>query len=164
ELAVLDGWWPEGYRGDNGWAVGGGRVYHDEERGDAADADSLYTLLEQEVVPLYYQRDAAGPPAEWLRRSAAAIATVAPRFNAGRMVKEYVRRFYLPASARGRRLAAGDASRRLAEWRARVERAWQGVAVEAGLVSPEVARAGDPVVVTATVTAPGWSQEELAVE
>ncbi|HEX7039197.1 MAG TPA: alpha-glucan family phosphorylase [Trueperaceae bacterium] len=163
-LSVLDGWWPEGYRGDNGWAVGGGRVYHDEERGDAADADSLYTLLEQEVVPLYYQRDAAGPPAEWLRRSAAAIATVAPRFNAGRMVKEYVRRFYLPASARGRRLAAGDASRRLAEWRARVERAWQGVAVEAGLASPEVARAGDPVVVTATVTAPGWSQEELAVE
>jgi len=163
-LSVLDGWWPEGFEGDNGWAVGGGRVYHDEERGDAADADSLYALLEQEVVPLYYQRDEAGLPVEWLRRSAAAIASVAPRFNAGRMVREYVTRFYLPASARGQRLLRGDAARRLAAWRERVRRTWRDVVVEARLESPDVARAGEPVVVTAVVTAPGWSADELAVE
>ncbi len=163
-LSVLDGWWPEGYQGDNGWAVGGGRVYHDDERGDAADADSLYALLEQEVVPLYYQRDESGLPLEWLRRSAAAIASVAPRFNAGRMVKEYVTRFYLPASEREQRLRAGDAARRLAEWRSRVARQWRDVAVEARLESGEVARAGEKVAVSARVEAPGWAPDELAVE
>jgi starch phosphorylase len=163
-LSVLDGWWPEGFEGDNGWAVGGGRVYHDDERGDAADADSLYALLEKEVVPLYYQRDSAGLPVEWLKRSAAAIASVTPRFNAGRMVKEYVTRFYLPASERDGRLRHGDAAASLAAWRARVASTWGGVAVEARLEGGDVSTAGRPVVVTATVQAPRWEPEELAVE
>ncbi|HLV12719.1 MAG TPA: alpha-glucan family phosphorylase [Trueperaceae bacterium] len=163
-LSVLDGWWPEGFAGDNGWAIGGGREYHDDERGDAADADSLYALLEREVVPLYYDRDASGIPLGWLKRSAAAIASVTPRFNAGRMVKEYVTRFYLPGSVRERRLRAGDAARRLAEWRGRVARSWPEVTVSARLESPAVTDAGERVVVGAEVTAPGWEPEELAVE
>src|SRR5690606_20742380 len=73
-LSILDGWWPEGFDGENGWAIGGGRNYADEERGDAADADALYALLEREVVPLYYERvpteGGEALPLGWLARSA----------------------------------------------------------------------------------------------
>ncbi len=163
-LSVLDGWWQEGYEGDNGWAIGGGRTYQDDQRGDASDADSLYALLEREVVPLYYRRDDADVPVEWLRRSSASIATVTPRFNAGRMVREYVTRFYLPASRREQALRAGDAARRLAEWRERVRTRWGEVRVEARLASPEVEASGDRVELVARVRAPGWKADELAVE
>ncbi len=163
-LSVLDGWWPEGYEGDNGWAIGGGRAYQDDERGDASDADSLYALLEREVVPLYYRRDEGGLPLGWLERCAAAVATVTPRFNAGRMVKDYVRRSYVPASLRERELKAADGARRLAEWRARVGRDWRSVDLRARLGDGAVAGSGDRVVVEAELTAPGWDPSEVAVE
>jgi glycogen phosphorylase len=101
-LSVLDGWWPEGFDGRNGWAIGELREYDDEERADAADADALYALLEREVVPTYYERDEHGVPVAWMRRSAAAIATVTPRFNAQRMVRDYVERYYQPAAGAAR--------------------------------------------------------------
>jgi glycogen phosphorylase len=111
-LSILDGWWPEGYDGMNGWAIGGDRAYDDEARGDEADADVLYDLLEREVVPLYYDRDASGVPEGWMRRSARAIATVTPRFNAQRMVKDYVRQYYAPPAA-----AAAPSRPTTAPWR-----------------------------------------------
>ncbi|MEX2502119.1 MAG: alpha-glucan family phosphorylase, partial [Trueperaceae bacterium] len=99
-LSILDGWWPEGYDGANGWAIGNGDAFDDPERVDAADAEALYALLEHEVVPLYYRRDATGVPVDWMHRSATAIATVTPRFNAQRMVRDYVASAYLPAARR----------------------------------------------------------------
>jgi len=163
-LSVLDGWWQEGFEGDNGWAIGGGRTYHDDQRGDASDADSLYALLEREVVPLYYRRDEAGVPVEWLKRSAASIASVTPRFNAGRMVKEYVERFYLPASRREQELKAGGSALRLSEWRERVGKGWAGVKVSASLQSQDVGPSGEQAELVAHVAAPGWHGDEIAVE
>lgn len=97
-LSVLDGWWAEGYDGTNGWAIGApASGPEDGEARDAADAEALYRLLETEVVPLYYARDPAGIPGKWLRVMRRAIQTIAPRFSARRMVKEYVERLYLPA-------------------------------------------------------------------
>ena len=96
-LSVLDGWWPEGYDGDNGWAIGEARAYDSETSQDAADAASLYHLLETEVLPLYYTRDANGLPREWLRRTKHAIATVTPRFSTDRQVQDYVHHMYSPA-------------------------------------------------------------------
>ncbi|ABG03277.1 Alpha-glucan phosphorylase [Rubrobacter xylanophilus DSM 9941] len=101
-LSVLDGWWPEGYNGRNGWAVGEAREYASEEEQDAADAAALYGVLEGEVAPLYYRRGAGGVPEGWVGVMKEAIATVAPAFSAQRMVGEYVRRLYLPRlSGRG---------------------------------------------------------------
>jgi starch phosphorylase len=96
-LSVLDGWWTEAFDGTNGWAIGAPfSEGEDAEARDAADAESLYHVLETEVVPLYYERDANGIPGRWLPMMRRAIQTVTPRFSARRMVKEYVERMYLP--------------------------------------------------------------------
>ncbi len=97
-LSVGDGWWAEGYTGANGWCIDGGARPEDTEASDAADADALYRLLEEEVVPLYYERTEDGIPTRWLGLVRAAIRSVAPRFSARRMLKEYAERMYAPIS------------------------------------------------------------------
>jgi starch synthase len=89
--SILDGWWAEGYNGANGWAIGstGARAMPEEQQ-DAADAESLYTTLEQQIVPLFYRRDERGIPHDWLKVMKEAIRTIAPQFSARRMVKQYV--------------------------------------------------------------------------
>lgn len=97
-LSVRDGWWEESYNGTNGWAIGGLKqdTPSDEDR---ADADALYGLLENEVVPLFYDRDRMGVPHGWVKRAKESIRTVSPTFSARRMVKEYTERMYLAAAA-----------------------------------------------------------------
>jgi starch phosphorylase len=96
-ISVLNGWWPEAYDGTNGWTIGDEHEYATLAEQDAADAEALYMLLEQEVVPMFYaQRDAADVPGEWVARCKAAIMSVAPVFCTRRMLSEYVYRFYLP--------------------------------------------------------------------
>ncbi|HLK09848.1 MAG TPA: alpha-glucan family phosphorylase [Candidatus Binatia bacterium] len=97
-LSVLDGWWAEAYDGRNGFAFGDGEVHADAAVQDARDAESLYRVLEGEVVPLYYERDAANVPTRWVARVRHAVRTLAPRFTAERMVRDYVHRCYLPAA------------------------------------------------------------------
>ncbi len=96
-LSILDGWWIEGYDGENGWAIGGTSDSVEEmevAEMDARDAASLYRTLEDEVVPLYYERDAEGVPRGWVARMKHAIETLVPAFNSDRMVEEYARRIY----------------------------------------------------------------------
>ncbi len=92
-LSVLDGWWSEGYAPELGWAIPAAV----SELGDESEADELLRLLEQEVVPAFYERDADGVPPRWTRMQAASIAAVGARFTGARMVAEYVERLYLPA-------------------------------------------------------------------
>jgi starch phosphorylase len=99
-LSIADGWWAEGFNGSNGWVIDGGVLGDNYEAVDAADASALYRLLEESVVPAFYERDSAGVPRRWLATIKEAIRTVAPRFSARRMVKDYVERMYVPALAR----------------------------------------------------------------
>jgi starch phosphorylase len=92
-LSILDGWWIEGHNGQNGWAWGGEDVPGDRTQ---ADAEALYRLLEEKVVPLYYEQSDDGIPHGFVKVMKAALKSVAPRFCARRMVKEYVERFYAP--------------------------------------------------------------------
>jgi len=94
-LSVLDGWWAEAYDGTNGWALPGD-VQHDYWTQDARDAGTLYRLLEQEVVPAFYDRDAEGLPRAWLARVRSSLRTLAPAFAAGRMLEDYIERIYAP--------------------------------------------------------------------
>ena len=94
-LSVLDGWWAEAYDGTNGWALPGD-VQPDSGTQDARDAGTLYRLLEQEVVPAFYDRDAEGLPRAWLARVRASLRTLGPAFAAGRMLDDYVERIYAP--------------------------------------------------------------------
>ncbi len=100
-LSILDGWWPEAYNGRNGWAIGEEREYANQDEQDWNDAQHLYQLLEQEVVPMFYERDADGIPQRWMPVTKEAIATVAPVFSTRRMVKDYATRFYMPAAGYG---------------------------------------------------------------
>ena len=100
-LSVLDGWWPEAYSPAIGWAI----PEAVSQRGDEAERDELLRLLEEEVVPLFYERVAGGIPARWTEMMREAIATVGAGFNAGRMVVEYTERFYLPAHGAATRVA-----------------------------------------------------------
>jgi starch phosphorylase len=93
-LSILDGWWLEGYDGTNGFAIGNGTDAAEVAQVDALDAESLYRVLEQEVVPLYYARENGGLPRQWVAMMKRAIQTLAPQFNSNRMVEEYARRIY----------------------------------------------------------------------
>ena len=108
-LSIGDGWWAEGFTGSNGWTIDGGPASGTDDAADAADADSLYRLLEDQIVPAFYDRDADNVPVRWIAVVKEAIRTVAPRFSARRMVKEYVERLYAPALERGvtRQMADG---------------------------------------------------------
>jgi starch phosphorylase len=99
-LSIGDGWWAEGFNGQNGWTIDGGVSSDNPEAIDAADAAALYRLLEEEVVPAFYDRDGSGIPHRWIATIKEAIRSVAPRFCARRMVKEYVDRMYAPALER----------------------------------------------------------------
>jgi starch phosphorylase len=93
-LSVLDGWWLEGYDGANGFAIGGALEAGENADVDASDAELLYRALEQEVVPLYYERDDDGLPRKWISMMKQSIATLVPEFNSDRMVAEYAQRIY----------------------------------------------------------------------
>jgi len=98
-LSVLDGWWSEAYDGTNGFAIGHGGMHNDENVQYKRDADFLFETLENEVIPLYYDRETDGIPHGWVARMKAAMQSLGWRFNADRMVKDYAERFYLPAGS-----------------------------------------------------------------
>jgi starch phosphorylase len=97
-LSVLDGWWAEAYDGLNGFAIGDGRTHSDVNIHDARDAESLFRVLRDEVIPLYYQRDRDGLPRGWIKRMKRTIRTLGWRFNADRMVMDYTLKCYVPAA------------------------------------------------------------------
>jgi starch phosphorylase len=130
-LSVLDGWWGEGYEGDNGWAIKPGSRVIDQQRRNREEARTLYELLQDQVIPMYYRRSSQGYSPEWIKLAKRSIATILPRFNAARMVHEYLAKFYLPASQQWRRYSDDRCARakEAAAWKARVRAAWPGVAV-----------------------------------
>jgi glycogen phosphorylase len=95
--SILDGWWAEAYSPEVGFAIDGHAAETDDAAQDEADAEALYTLLEQQILPAYYERDAAGLPQRWLALMRESIAELGPRFGTARMAAEYVERLYLPA-------------------------------------------------------------------
>ena len=99
-LSIGDGWWAEGYTGDNGWLIEGRADPNDQGAQDWADAQALYALIEEQILPAFLDRDAQGIPHRWLQFAKHSIRTVLPRFSARRMMKEYVRTMYLPALER----------------------------------------------------------------
>src|SRR5690606_31836175 len=125
-MSVLDGWWAEGYQGDNGWAIGSGEEYADLAYQDDVESRYIYDLLEQEVVPLFYSRGSDGLPRAWLRRMKRSVSTITPAFNTNRMVAEYTEKCYWPSHSRHQRLTADHLARakELARWRARLAEHW----------------------------------------
>ena len=105
-VSVLDGWWDEGWVGDNGWAIGGRETNPDEGAQDWSDAQDLYRILEEEIVPRYYDRDERGLPVAWVDLMRRSMASSLWRFSTTRMLHDYVEKMYLPAATSARASAA----------------------------------------------------------
>ncbi|MDE2310902.1 MAG: alpha-glucan family phosphorylase [Betaproteobacteria bacterium] len=125
-LSELDGWWAEAYRPEVGWALGDGREHVDVAAWDAMEAEQLYRLLEEEIVPCFYRRDENGLPREWIARMRESMAQLTGRFSSNRMVRQYTEQFYVPLadayrqrSADGARLAAG-----IEDWHTLLKQHW----------------------------------------
>jgi starch phosphorylase len=98
--SILDGWWAEGYNGENGWAIGKEEGHFNEAAQDRADALALYQVLEKEVVPLFYRRDRRGLPRQWVQKMKASMTTLIPQFNTKTMLKNYIEQLYIPTLQR----------------------------------------------------------------
>ncbi len=165
-LSVLDGWWAEGYSPDAGWAVGSGEQYANAEENDAVEAEALYTLLEREVIPLFFQRDSSGRPREWTAMMTAAIHRLGAAFSTGRMVRDYAERAYLPAHRRAVALGSreGEAARELVRWRRRMRASWPEVAVRSSVRGNGPVAVGSEVEVEALVRLGRLSADDVRVE
>ncbi len=128
-LSELDGWWAEAYAPEVGWAIGDGQEHGDDPAWDAADAEALYDLLEREVIPEFYSRDAAGVPLAWVARVRESMARLTPQFSAERAVREYTEEHYLPAAAayRARTADHGALGGRISQWRRALEEGWGAI-------------------------------------
>ena len=127
-LSVLDGWWAEAHRPRVGWALGDAEAHASPEH-DAAEAAELYRLLEDEIVPAFFARDAKGIPRDWVARIRASMSLLAPEFSSNRMMREYVERCYVPAAVAFRRRGAHRAklARALETWWRSLESHWDEV-------------------------------------
>ncbi|MGC8642871.1 MAG: alpha-glucan family phosphorylase [Isosphaeraceae bacterium] len=125
-LSELDGWWVEAYTPEVGWALGDGQDHGDDPAWDAFEADSLYDLLEREVIPEFYTRDESGIPTAWVNRMRESMARLTSRFSANRAVREYTEDHYIPAAAAYRERAAnkGVIGKQMLDWRNALEQKW----------------------------------------
>jgi starch phosphorylase len=125
-LSELDGWWVEAYSPEVGWAIGDGKEHGDDPNVDAAEAEALYTLLEREIVPKFYERDQQGIPTGWIAMMRESMARLTPAFSATRTVREYTQEHYLPAAAAycGRAAERGKAGVELLQWQHTLAEHW----------------------------------------
>jgi starch phosphorylase len=166
-LSVLDGWWAEAYDGKNGWGIPPSLDDHGSGERDRQDAVTLYEILQDEVIPLYYARDEErGYSPGWVEVCKRAMTSSMPRFNSRRVVHDYTRHFYGPAAVRNRSVRANDyaAARELAEWKAKVRGAWPGVELHG--TSPAAKRAlfGSPLTLQVDVDLNGLRPGDVRIE
>lgn len=165
-LSILDGWWDEGYDGQNGWAIKPASPQLDQHRRDREEARTLYELLQDSVVPLYYRRAEGGYSAEWIRIAKRSMASLLPRYDASRMLGEYVSKFYLPAVRQGHRYVNENyqAAKTIATWKSRVNTAWPGVTIRR-LDTPKARiQFGETLPIEVALKLNGLSTNDVCVE
>lgn len=130
-LSVLDGWWYEGYREGAGWALTDRRTYQNQGYQDKLDASTIYSMLEQEIIPLYYARNRKGYSENWVRTVKNSIACIAPQYTMKRQLDDYYDRFYNPEAARFKTLAANEnqLAKSIAAWKESVAQRWDNIRV-----------------------------------
>jgi starch phosphorylase len=170
-LSVLDGWWAEAYDGrdshKNGWGIPPSIDTHDAGDRDRQDAVTLYEILQDEVIPLYYARDpAVGFSREWVALCKRSMASILPAFNNERVLHDYIQWFYKPAAKQGSVLAADDfrIARDLAAWKAKVRAAWPGVEIRPVLSARSEVQFGDTVNIEVEVVLNGLDPDDVRIE
>jgi starch phosphorylase len=170
-LSVLDGWWAEAYDGGrdskNGWGIPTSRDEQGASDRDRQDSTTLYEILQDEVVQLYYARDAQlGYSPEWVRLCKRSMASVLPAFNSERVLRDYLLHFYAPAARHARLLAADDfrVARDLGQWKERVRAAWPGVSLRLVSASVNEIAVAERMTIEVEVALNGLAPEDVRVE
>jgi glycogen phosphorylase len=166
-MSVLDGWWCEAFAGDNGWAIGAGEEYTDLTYQDDVESRAIYDLLEQEIVPLFYNRGTDGLPRGWLKMMKRAMSTVCPVFNTSRMVQEYMEKCYGPSADRYGRLTQDQLKQatNLARFRRSLASGWPQVKVESVEANgADPMHVGGQLEVKARVNLGGLSPDDVQVQ
>ncbi len=169
QLSTLDGWWAEAYRQDNslGWAIGRGEEYEDTEYQDFVESQTLFNILENDVLPEFYERGHGNLPRTWIRKMKSALRELGPVYNAHRMVEDYAERAYLPSCRNYQSLVEDDfrAAKDLAEWRMKLMTRWGNLAIrEITTETHEKVFVEEPVLVEAQVQLDGLSPRDVQVE
>ena len=164
--SILDGWWPEAYNGENGWAIGEERVYASQDVQDEADSLALYSVLEDSIIPLYWQRGADGIPTGWVKVMKEAIKTCAPYFSTFRMLKDYTNNMYIPSIKQAELLSQDNytTAKKLAAWKDYIYRGWPQLAVTAQAPHETKLAIGQEISVTAQVLLGPLKNEDISVE
>lgn len=137
-LSVLDGWWGEGYNGENGWGITPRDARFDYGLRQREEGNDLLDIIEHEVLPTYFRRGGSGYSTDWVSKAKASMKSIIPRFNAQRMLQDYVTKLYRPAQQQRRKLEANNAqlARDLAAWKRHVRATWPGVSMQLMLQPP----------------------------
>ncbi|MEJ2643523.1 MAG: alpha-glucan family phosphorylase [Gammaproteobacteria bacterium] len=165
-LSVLDGWWGEGYNGENGFAITPHGPQYEASYRNQQEANELLDILEHQVVPLYYERNGHGFSEGWVRLSKASMKSILPHFNAQRMVMDYIRDYYGPASRQCAELAAGryQSAAVLARWKDKVLRSWPGVRIRRVDEATQQIEAGSRLTVAVAAQLNGLAPQDVVVE
>ena len=165
-LSVLDGWWGEGYNGENGWAITPHGPNYDPEFRNREEANELFDLLETQIAPLYYSRSRHGYSTEWVRMSKASMKSLMPLFNAQRMVMDYVNKFYSIACQHFKRLNTDQArpAKTLAMWKSKVAKSWPRVRMHRIDSAPLVIASGDTLSIEVAAHLDGLAAEDVYME
>ena len=128
--SILDGWWAEGYDGTNGWAIGTNATYNSYDEQDKADSNSLYHLLENKIIPAYYNQDSRGVSEEWLTLMKNSIKTTGGKYSTSRMVIDYISELYMPlCNLNKKHFQNLDEVMAFAEWKRKVKQNWQNIKI-----------------------------------
>lgn len=165
-FSVLDGWWAEGFNGENGWAIGEEREFSSNDEQDTLDAASLYSTLENEIVPLYYDRGEDNIPHGWTKRMKNCIRTLLPEYSTHRMLHDYDAQLYIPAGEQGLERAADnfDQARQLATWNQYLENSWYEVSLEADFEQVSEVRRGQEIALQVRAYLGKLRPEDVKVE
>ncbi|MDQ2649556.1 MAG: alpha-glucan family phosphorylase [Actinomycetota bacterium] len=165
-LSILDGWWDECFDGENGWAISSAEWIEDLERRDVLEANSLFDLLERQVVPLFYDRGDDGLPHGWVAKVKASLMSLNPFVSAARMVRDYTQQLYEPTATQADALAGEGhtAARGLAAWKSRVAAAWPGVHIDHVDLDMEVAEVGSEHEAQAVVALGDLAVDDVQVQ
>lgn len=165
-LSILDGWWCEGYERDTGWAIGAGEDYDDPEYQDEVESKALFDALENEVVPLFYDRHSDKLPRNWIAMMKSSMKKLGPAFSTNRMVREYTENFYMNACENWKRLSSEDyaRTRELVRWKKHIENNWNQVRILDARVLSKDAEVGVAIKIEAEVQLGSLSPDDVIVQ
>ncbi len=166
-LSILDGWWDEAFNGLNGFAIGNGQEYGSQEEQNNIESGDIYDILENTIIPMFYDRSRTGVPQKWVNYMKNCIKTIAPEFSTTRMIRDYATKYYIPALANFREFSAenADKARELRTWKDKIKSNWERVEViDASIIGNGEVFVGKEIKVSAVVALGDLSPDDVLVQ